>query len=188
MEIVWHGNTCFTIKDKESALVINPSKENLKGNFVLSSLKNEIPTVEGSMKTFDWPGEYEIKGVPIIGFPAATGTDDDTIIFYFEVGKVKLCHLGELGEALTNEMVKEIDDVDVLMIKAGKGTNLSLKKAVEIIEAIDPRVIIPMGDNDPQELLKELGADQPENTDKFVLKSRSELPEDKRRYVLFNQA
>ncbi|MBL4693837.1 MBL fold metallo-hydrolase [Candidatus Gracilibacteria bacterium] len=199
MDITWHGDDCFKIKGKKTSLVLNPhdKAKGLKADFVMNSDEKNKVKVEGSERTFDWPGEYEIKGVPILGFQAWTksrskegeegGEGDSTNIFYFAIGKIKFCHLGKLGHTLTTEMVKEIEDVDVLMIDGGKESNLDLKKAVEIVEAIDPRVVISMGD-DQTTLLKELGAVNLEATDKLTIKSRSELPDDKRQYVLLNQS
>ena len=120
MEIKWHGNTCFTIKNKGKILVINPYKEagKLKGDVVLSSLKEDPIEIEGAIKVFDLPGEYEVKNIPIIGFRAWTksrtteekeGKGEGTIIFYFEMGGVKFCHLGDLGHVLTSDMVNQCE-------------------------------------------------------------------------------
>jgi L-ascorbate metabolism protein UlaG (beta-lactamase superfamily) len=200
MKITWHGNTCFTLKDKDAELVINPDKEagKLKGDVVLSSLKNgELSEVEGARKVFTWPGEYEIKNITIIGFQAWTKSrskeeeegkaGEDTVIFYFEIGGIKVCHLGELGHILTGEMVKQIGNVDVLMMNIGGKSNLDSKKASEIIESIDPRVLIPMGDSDFKVALKNLGADNIEELEEFTVKSTSELPEEKRLYIILKK-
>ncbi len=199
MEIIWNKNTCFTIKDKGTTMVINPDRKagKLKGDFVLSSLdKNEeLGEVEGAAKVFDWPGEYEIKDVPIVGFQAWTQSrskeeegskGEKTIIFRFQVDGIKICHLGELGHTLTSDMLKEIGDVDVLMLKVGKNSNLEAKKASEIIEGIEPRIIIPMGDEDPAAALKGIWSDKVENMEKLVIKSRTDLPEDKTRCVILS--
>jgi L-ascorbate metabolism protein UlaG (beta-lactamase superfamily) len=45
-------------------------------------------------------------------------------------------------------MVKQIGDVDVLMIDIGKTGNLDPEKSEEILESIEPRAVIPMGDGD----------------------------------------
>ena len=155
-----------------------------------------LSEVDGMHKLFDWPGEYESRSIPVNGFAAWTKSKakeskekvDETIIFCFQVSGVKFCHLGELGHTLTSDMVNEIGDVDVLMIKVGEGTNLDTKKAMEIIEVIQPRVIIPMGTANPAEALKEVGSDKLEKLEKLELKSASELPTDQMRYVVLNQS
>ena len=201
MEITWHNNSCFTIKNKDTTLVINPDSKagKLKGDFVLSSLgaKEALSVVDGATKIFDWPGEYEIKDVPIVGFPAWTKSKakeeegdkgEKTIVFRFQVDGIKICHLGVLGHTLTSDMLKEIGDVDVLMVKVGKSSNLEAKKASEIIEGIEPRIIIPMGGEDMEVALKGIWADKVENMDKFVIKSKADLPEDKTRCIVLSKS
>ena len=199
MDIIWHGNTCFELKDKGITLVTNPDKEagKLSADIVLSSLKEGLAEVGGEPKVFDWPGEYECKNVPIIGFQAWTkgksteekeGTaGDSTVIYYFELGGIKICHLGDLGHVLTSEVVKQIGDVDILMINGGKDSNLGIKKAAEVLEAIEPRAVIPMGTNGSKGFLSELGADKAEELDKFTIKTTSELPEDKRQFIVLKK-
>lgn len=200
MEINWHGNTCFTFKDKKTRIVINPDKsiENLKGEVVLTSLKDaDTGKVEGAYKIIKWPGEYELQDVPIKGFLAwtkskskeeAEGTAGDrTIIFNFEIGGIKCCHLDNLGHVLTSDTIKEIGDIDILMINVGEDSNLGLKKAMEIIESMEPRAIIPMGKGSFSEALKEFGATGIEPQEKFEIKSLEELPEDKRLYIILKK-
>jgi len=210
MDITWHGNTCFTIKNENTRLVIDPDKEagKRKGEVVLSSLGENTEAVEGSEKVFDWPGEYEIKNIPILAFQAWTESKpkkelkedaeegeeievkqngEKTIIFYFKIGKIKICHLGNLGHTLTSEVMKQLENVDILMINAGEGSNLGIKKAMEIVESIDPRVLIPMGSGAHADFLKELGAENIEAQEKFTVKKRSELPDDSRQYIVLQK-
>lgn len=200
MDITWYGNTCFVCKDKAVSVVINPDETSgkLKGEIVLSSLKEKTSAVEGAVQVCDWPGEYEIKDIPITAFQAWKSSkkneeekgkkSDSTLIFRFDMGGFKVAHLGELGHTLTSDMVKEIGDVDILMMAVGDGANLDNKKAMEILEAIDPRVLIIMDNGQQKELLKELGADQSQESDKFTVKTRSELPEDKRTYAILKKS
>lgn len=198
MEIIWHGNTCFSLKGKDSKVIINPDKEagKLKGDIVLSSLKEGLAEVEDQKILFDWPGEYESQGIPILGFQAwtksrsqeeAEGKGESTIIFYLEIDGIKICHLAELGHVLTSDMVNKIGDVDILMIKIGENCNLDGKKAHEVIESIDPRVVIPMGAANSKDHLKDIGSESVESQDSFIVKQADELPEDKRIYVVLNK-
>jgi L-ascorbate metabolism protein UlaG (beta-lactamase superfamily) len=197
MEIKWHTDTCFSIKAKKKTIVINPNREagKLKGEMVLSSLADPAE-VEGVERTFDWPGEYEMKNVPIVGMKAwiqkkseseeEGGEGKSTTIFCFAVGKVKFCHLGELGHSLTSEMLERIGDVDVLMIKVGDKSHLDSKQAMEVIEAIEPRIVIPMGTDKVAEALKDIGADKIEAIDSLEIKSRKDLPEEQMNCVILN--
>ena len=197
MDITWHSDTCFKIKAKKKTVILNPHRKagKLKGEIVMTSLK-DAAEVDGAERVFDWPGEYEIKNIPITGLKAWThakkdkeegGEGESTTIFCFQIGKIKFCHLGELGHELTSDMVEKIGDTDVLMIKVGEKSNLETKKAMEVIEAIEPRIVIPMGTDKPQEALKDIGADKIEALDEFTIASRSDLPDEQMKCVVLKE-
>ena len=194
MDITWHGNTCLTFKGKSATVVTNPEKSiksPLKGRVILSSLGEEadLAEVKDMEKTFNWPGEYEVAEIPIVGLSAWTRSrtqeeekeDNEggrTIVFKFEIDKVKVCHLGGLGHKLTSEMLDEIGDVDVLCVPVGEDSNMK-GKTEQIIDQIDPRIIILMGNSNPASYAKEANAKLEEETDKLTIGSTASMPEDK---------
>ena len=199
MDIIWHGKSCFTIKGKNATVVVDPDKSiktQLKADVVLSSIGEDLAEVKDAKKVFDWPGEYEVSEVPIIAFSAWTrskgkeeeeGTQGEkTLIHRFEVDKVKICHLGGLGHKLTTEMTEEIGDIDILLVPAGENSNLK-GKIEEVLDQIEPRIIIPMGDFKEEELKKAFNAQFEPIVDKFSITAGSALPEDKTRYVLLQK-
>lgn len=187
MEIRWHGKTCFSIDNKEAKVVTDPYEGagKLKGNIVLSSNEgvDAVDKVEGDPKIVDWPGEYEVSGVPVTAVKVV-----NTNIFYFEVSGVKMCHMGDLAVVPASEVLKEIGDIDVLMIAVGEGMRLGNKQVMEIIENIDPKIVLAMGSESPAAALKSLGVDNVEPIDKLEIKSKSDLPVENMRYVALNLA
>jgi L-ascorbate metabolism protein UlaG (beta-lactamase superfamily) len=195
MDIIWHGHSCFTIKGKRATIVTDPyvgtgsKHEKFKGDMVLASeLQSEkLAEVEGQPVKVDLPGEYEIRGVSIQGIQAPK----KTVIYTFLVDDVKICHMGQISDTLPDEMIEKIGDVDVLMIpvggKGGDKNGLEAKKAHEIIEDIEPRLVIPMGDESDavQSLLKISGVN-PEPKDLLTIAGRTQLPQDKTEYVVLN--
>lgn len=186
MKLIWHGKTSFTLQDKKRSIVIDPQPgSSRKGDFVLYSSPNPQSTkVEGAEKTFMIPGEYETKGVPIVGIQANLEEGQEpTNIFYFEMEGIGICHLGSLAQKLTSDMIKRLEAVDILMISVGEGTDLSTKQAMEIVESVDPRIVVLMGEGDFAPFLKEAGAENLEEQASLDIAARSDLPEDSRRYV-----
>ena len=200
MDITWHGNTCFTFKSKNATLVTNPDKSiksPLTGEIIISSLGDETTLAEvgENEKVFNWPGEYEVAEIPIVALPAWTKSKskeekgdkgDRTIIFCFEMDQIKVCHLGALGHKLTTEMLDEIGDVDVLLVPVGEGSNLK-SKAEEVIDQIDPRIVLLMGNSDPSKHVKEINAQITRKEEKLTITSTSQLPEDKREYIVLKK-
>ena len=55
-----------------------------------------------------------------------------------------MCHLGDLGHSLSDDLINEMGSVDVLMVPVGGYFTISPKEAVEIVGKIDPYFILPM--------------------------------------------
>lgn len=68
----------------------------------------------------------------------------DNIIMCFEVDKIKICHLGALGHKLSDKQIKEIGEVDILMVPVGGVSTLPMDEAYEVCDQLNPKVIIPM--------------------------------------------
>ena len=91
----------------------------------------------------------EVKGIRINAVTTAHdekggGQRGKNTIFCFEVDGVKVCHAGDLGHALTDEQVKAIGGVDVLMIPVGGFFTIDARTATKVCDALKPKVIIPM--------------------------------------------
>lgn len=68
----------------------------------------------------------------------------NNVIFCFEVDRVKVCHLGDLGHRLDGKQLREIDGVDVLLIPVGGYYTIDARVATAVCEQLKPKVIIPM--------------------------------------------
>ena len=207
MKIKFYGNSCFTITDGSLTAVTDPHskiKSPMKGSIVTISQNdpshNNSDAVQGEPKVFNWPGEYEVGGVHIQGIPSFHNTRDDkeqkeNTIFTFSLNGVHLCHLGGVGTRLTPEQLEEIGDVDVLFVPVAGKETIDAKKAKEVIEQIEPRVIIPMSYCEEDDkcglgplapFLNEMSAQALAPLDELEVK-RSELPEDTSKIVVLKQ-
>ena len=66
-------------------------------------------------------------------------------IMCFAVGGLRLCHLGDLGQAaLRPEQVAAIGAVDVLFLPAGGGPTIGGEASAEVVRALAPRLVVPM--------------------------------------------
>lgn len=192
MEIIWHGKTCFTLKGSSAIAVTDPYVESgmarpkLKSDLVTLSVNpptdKALEKIEGEPRIFDWPGEYEAKGVLLTGID--TG-EQNTILFQIEIDGFRLAHLGHLRDKLSEEMIEKLGDVDVLLIPVGGGEAIDHKLAHEVIEQVDPRMVIPMNYEDSSAFLKEVGT-YSEPRESLVLKNRGELPEENMQFVVLN--
>lgn len=212
MEITWYGYSCFGIKTKNATIITDPYGEglgiklpSLKGDAVLIS-KNEIQhnnpkAVEGEPRVIDWPGEYEVKGAAIMAIDLCTAEGGPDVIarecvtknkpgliFTIDADNIRICFIGDMGKEVSDELIDNIGDVDILMIPVGGGDTLDAQKAQNVIEKIEPRAVIPMHYKIPglkEELeevdpfLKAVGAADEKAQEKLVIKSKADFPEDK---------
>lgn len=208
MEIQWHGFSCFTLKGKSATIVTDPYDAKIVGLKPLKfmadiclanedfSFHHHTDQLNRESKVFDWPGEYEAKNIAIQGIPAydqprekedaKKNSANRVIIFTIELDGFKICHLSNIGHKLTPEMLEIIGDVDILLIPVGGTECLDAKKAHEVIEQIDPRIVIPMYYKLPglklpladlETFLKEVGLHSPPKETILKFQNPSQLPQ-----------
>jgi len=200
MEITWLGHSCFRIKGSQATIITDPYPPDL--GYSLGKITARIVTVShqhpshsyfqgisGESKLVSGPGEYEISGVLIIGIPTFHDAEGGRIrgkntVYLMEVDGIAICHLGDLGHALTEEQVEEIDDVDVLLLPVGGVSTIDAPVATEVIRRLEPGVVIPMHYKTPElkrelepvdKFLKEMGMEQIDSQPKLSL-TQSSLP------------
>jgi L-ascorbate metabolism protein UlaG (beta-lactamase superfamily) len=190
MQIKFHGKSCFTIKEGDFTLVTDPfDGVSMEKVSAITQCQSNNP-FKTEAKRFNWPGEYETSGVFLMGISSFHNTKDsdqqeENTVFKIECNGLRLCHLGRLGTKPTPEQLEQIGDVDVLFVPVGEDGTIEAKKAKEVIEQIEPRVMIPMLHTEESLLsfLKEMGAVNSERLDTISLK-RSELPEEMSKVVV----
>jgi L-ascorbate metabolism protein UlaG (beta-lactamase superfamily) len=78
-------------------------------------------------------------------------------VFIFEVGCVRIAHLGDLGHVLNDEQLAAIGAVDVLLVPVGGKFTIDALKATRVIEQLRPRImVIPMHYKTDASTIKEL--------------------------------
>ena len=160
MQISWHGLSCFEITTKtphgEATLVINPYDNEtglrfprtLEAQTVLISHDaadaNNVASITGTPFVIRQPGEYEVKDVFVFGIAAPTKDDPNHVIYRIESEEMHLAHLGALDRILSDSELEQLRDIDLVMIPVGGARVMGPKIASEVIERLEPRVVIPM--------------------------------------------
>lgn len=161
MDIYWHGQACFEIKtpsnqaDKKN-IVIDPFTKDyglklpkMEADLLLITHDhkdhNNIKGVSGNPFIVQSAGEYDVKNIFVYGINASHGDKlGDVTIYVIEVEGMRVCHLSDIGQELTDEQVESIGDVDILMIPVGGVFTIDGEGAQKIIKQIEPKIIIPM--------------------------------------------
>lgn len=223
MYITWLGQSCFKIsakggsasdnKDQEINLITDPFSpdiglklpRNLTADIVTVSHDhfdhNYTAGVAGDPFVISQPGEYEIKNFFIYGIPSfhdnKKGAErGNNIIYRIEAEGLSIVHLGDIGHILSDEEVEKLDNVDVLLIPIGGNYTIGVKEAEEIINQLEPRIVIPMHykipglkvDIDPlDKFAKEMGVGKKEALPKLKI-SKKDLPQEETQIIILEKA
>jgi L-ascorbate metabolism protein UlaG (beta-lactamase superfamily) len=92
---------------------------------------------EGDVKVFNVPTN-------IRNWESRTTDYAGNSIFVFEVGGLCIAHLGHLHHTLTPEHLKRMGPIDIVMIAVDGTVTLTQEGALEVVEQIKPKVVLPM--------------------------------------------
>jgi L-ascorbate metabolism protein UlaG (beta-lactamase superfamily) len=161
MDITYLGHSSFRLKGKTAVVVtdpFNPKEVGLKypkqpADIVTVSHDhfdhNYLDSVKDYRKVVSGPGEYEIQDVSIIGIDAYhddVGGEErgKNTVYIFEMDGIRLCHLGDLGHKLSEKILEDVGNIDVLMVPVGGVYTIDEKIAGELVRSIEPKITIPM--------------------------------------------
>lgn len=160
MEIVYLGHSSFLLKFKEVKVVCDPfgksvgfRQAKIRADIVTVSHDHEdhddLNQVEGSPMIIKGPGEYEIKEVSITGISSYHDNKEGkergkNTIYMFDIDELKVCHLGDLGHELTDKQLKQMGNVDILLVPVGGEYTLNPEQAKKVVNQVEPSIVIPM--------------------------------------------
>lgn len=213
MDIVWFGQACFKLKGKEASAVIDPYDseftglklpKDLEANLSLKTHDHQdhsnLAAVSGEEVQISGPGEYEVKGISVVGVSTFHDKTEGSergknVVYNIEVDGLNIVHLGDLGHTLSEEQVLEIGTTDVLLIPVGGTYTIDAKDAAEVVAQLEPKIIIPMHYALPDlkfplegvdGFLKEMGAENITPVNKLTI-TKEKLPEEPQ-VVLLNKS
>ncbi|MBI2048621.1 MAG: MBL fold metallo-hydrolase [Parcubacteria group bacterium] len=196
MIITYHGAGCVKLVAGETTLALAPvSKESkLKAvsfgaDVALVPLNhpdtNGVEQVaRGGKEPFiiRGPGEYEISGVTVAGYPSASryGKEDRINTMYvINFDSMTVLYLGALAEEkLPTEIAEDLESIDVLFVPIGGEGVLDPSEASKLVVSLEPKIVVPIfwgdvGEKDAlKKFLKEYGEDAVQPVDKFTIKAK----------------
>lgn len=171
----------ISAQDADIVLFSSPTKTDI-GKLINKTVSRE------KLFVIDGPGEYEVGGVFILGIEGKGST-----IYVITMDGLRLVFLGGLNEKLNDKQIEEIDGVDILFLPVGdKKIALEVKSAVEIVNQVEPQIIIPMAYQIPglklelaplDDFLKEIGQEEKAPLDKLII-AKDKLPLEKEVVIL----
>ena len=181
MKIQSQGADSLVLSGKNVQVAFNPvSSPNGNTDFVALSQPGASTDVVAK-KVFNTPGEFEVSGVLAEGF----FTDNRTnVVHKVVVDDIALVHFGNLKEAPDAEFYERLgENVDIVVLVLGP--EFDDKKAKALIDKIDPRMAVVVGDNQffPK-MVDNTGAKTAEENPMSV--SKSSLSDDKTDVIILS--
>src|SRR6185436_8470115 len=182
MELSWYGRTCIRLRGRDAVVVndpyqsvVGPTGRGITGEIVTYSHPDDRPLAKAKGKrsrdgltmlpssldvafVLDGPGEYEVRDVLLTG--VRTYRDDTKgsergkqVAFIVELDGMHTIHLGEIGHLLTEEKLADIGPVDIACVPVGGA--LSPQKGAELIDQLDPPIVVAMPNDEAATETKE---------------------------------
>lgn len=161
MEISSLGHASFKLRGKTATIVTDPYDSMMVGlkfpkaeaDVVTVSHQhadhNNAKAIGGSPFVVSGPGEYDIKGVRILGVSTfhdeANGSQrGKNTVYRITMDNLTLVHCGDLGHKLTTEQMEEVGIPDILFIPVGGFYTIDSHVASELVTVLEPKIVIPM--------------------------------------------
>lgn len=209
MQIFWHGFSSVRIETKAAdtgALLVTDPYANDTGIRFPKTLEPDLVLLSDTdRKRFNLdalanapfvvsePGEYEKAGIFARGIALPEGGG---IVYRIDAEDMSVAFLGALNRPLTSDAIELLGDIDILIVPVGGGTVLDASAAQHAVEAVEPRIVIPVHYAIPgvKETLdsvdafcKVLGSCSRENVNKLKI-SQKDLPQDTMKVVVIERA
>ncbi len=193
MTINWFGLSSFKITGKDVTIITDPfGKETglsaVRGNadIIITSDPqnpwcNNFSSISGTPFTISGPGEYDIKGVFVIGTEAGGKNSKTSAIYSIEVEDIRISFLGPLKISELSDKQKEVlEGSDIVLVPVGGKDVTGYEEAAKIAAKLEPFYIIPhsykttgldIGLDKLDKFLQEMGGKHTE-MEKFSIKKK----------------
>ncbi len=162
MKIQYLGHSSFKLTESTGTSVVTDPYDDSVG-YTMPEVTADAVTV--SHHHYDHDAVAKVKGNPVIldketGYVLKDSVEissiksfhDDcrgkkrgeNIIFKFRMDGLDVCHLGDLGEDCSSDLIEMILPVNVLLIPVGGTYTIDAAMAKEYVDRIMPDIVIPM--------------------------------------------
>lgn len=166
MKLTYFGHSSFLVQAQDGTrIIIDPYRSGAyegavkydpvgeTADVVVASHEHDdhgaCDTVPGNPKIYVHPDQVSLGKVTITGIHVAhdekggSERGKNTLIV-IDDADIRLVHLGDLGHTLDETTIKALGRVDVLLVPVGGFFTIDHKQAAKVVEAVNPRVVIPM--------------------------------------------
>ena len=167
MKVTYLGHACFLIEGEQKSVVTDPFSDI---GYTVERVSADYCTVSHGHFDHSYTDGVSVKEVIDCSKPSFLAIKSyhdanlgalrgENTIFKFDIDGITFCHLGDLGEFFTSDLVEEIGEVDVLFIPVGGTYTIDYKEAVKYANAINAKITVPMHYKTPKSQIDIDGVD-----------------------------
>ncbi len=125
---------------------------------------SNLDIVRGNPVVVKGEGKHEISGITVEGIAGYHDTSRGAqrgrvTIFKWTLDKIIFAHLGDLGQVIDPKQRDFLKDVDILFLPVGGTFTVDARGASQIVNLLNPPVVIPMHFKEPDSLLPIAGVE-----------------------------
>ena len=160
MKIVYLGHSCFLLQSNAGKTLLTDPYTGV-GYELPSGLSADVVTISHQHfdhnyldavragEVFANAGRYEASGFLIEGKECYHDEKQGklrgkNVLFKITVDGLTVCHLGDVGEAMSEELLEKIGRVDILLLPVGGKYTIDAATAKAYVSTIQPKIVIPM--------------------------------------------
>jgi L-ascorbate metabolism protein UlaG (beta-lactamase superfamily) len=166
MRITWYGHAAFLIETNGTRVILDPfrspdsggyapiddradivvvSHENDRYHSHLGQIRPPFEVVRGLELggTGGMVGGLRFDAIPVFETPEKLAGDEVTVL-HFRAEGLHVVHLGDLGHSLSESELEPIRGAEIVLAAAGGPPTIDFPLIEPLLEAIGPRVVIPM--------------------------------------------
>lgn len=170
MKLKWYGHASFLVTAQDGLrIATDPYTPETSGympvrdtaNLVIISSDNDSfhcradlipgdPQVVNALKVAEDSGQQQAQGIQIRAIAAMEALNhkfhdpDQNAMYRFEVDGLHIGHMGDVGNALSEEQLEFFQGLDVLLALAGGHPTIELDDLQTMIEVTQPKLVVPM--------------------------------------------
>lgn len=163
MKIKWLGHSSFLLTESTGISVLTDPFDHTMVGYELSAPKVDIVTlshghadhnylegVPGYKQVYSAPGKFEyedrvhITGIQSFHDDCEGKARGKNVIYRFGMDGVNICHMGDIGEPCSPELIERLLPVNVLLIPVGGNYTIDAERAKEYVDRLMPDIVIPM--------------------------------------------
>lgn len=161
MKIKWLGHSSFVLTESTGVSVLTDPFDPSYVGYEFNPPQVDLVTVSHGHRDHNFTkgvkykklittaGQFEYNGIHILGVQSCHDGEGGrqrgkSIIYKFRMDGVNVCHMGDIGEQCSPELVERLMPVNVLLLPVGGNYTVDAEQAKEFVDRLMPGIVIPM--------------------------------------------